>query len=71
MNKRPKFSIASLIIFSDMRLFITSVLSEEPWKYDSKVTHMPWRQTEVDVIKAKLSSGGVTLGFYNCDGNVN
>jgi hypothetical protein len=55
---------------SDMRLFVTSVLSEEPWKYDSKVIPMPWRQTEVDAIKAKLASGGLTLGFYNCDGNV-
>jgi amidase len=53
-----------------MRLFVTSILSEEPWKYDSKVIPMPWRQTEADAIKAKLASGGLTLGFYNCDGNV-
>jgi hypothetical protein len=70
VNKRPEFSITSLITFSDMRLFVTSVLSEEPWKYDFKVIPMPWRQTEVDAIKAKLASGGLTLGFYNCDGNV-
>ncbi|SLM40595.1 acetamidase [Lasallia pustulata] len=54
----------------DMRLFIKSVLFQEPWKYDSKVIPMPWRQAEEDVIKSKLSSGGLTLGFYNCDGNV-
>jgi amidase len=53
-----------------MRLFVTSVLAEEPWKYDSKVIPMPWRQAEADVIKTKLGSGGLTLGFYNCDGNV-
>jgi amidase len=53
-----------------MRLFVTSVLAEEPWKYDSKVIPMPWRQAEADVIKQKLGSGGLTLGFYNCDGNV-
>jgi amidase len=53
-----------------MRLFVTSVLSQEPWKYDSKVIPMPWRQTEADVIKSKLLSGGLTIGFFNCDGNV-
>ncbi|PMD62637.1 amidase [Hyaloscypha bicolor E] len=54
----------------DMRLFVTSVLAEEPWKYDSKVIPMPWRQAEADIIKTKLGSGGLTLGYYNCDGNV-
>ncbi|KAL2014079.1 hypothetical protein VTN00DRAFT_1604 [Thermoascus crustaceus] len=54
----------------DLKLFVTSVLSEEPWKYDSKVVPMPWRQWEEDAIKAKLSAGGLTLGFFNCDGNV-
>ena len=56
--------------FSDMRLFMTSVLAQEPWKYDSKVIPMPWRQIEADAIKAKLVSGGLTLGFYDCDGVV-
>lgn len=46
------------------------MLSEEPWKYDSKVIPLPWRQNEEDIIKSKLSSGGLTLGFFNCDGNV-
>ncbi|KAF4635949.1 hypothetical protein G7Y89_g2150 [Cudoniella acicularis] len=55
---------------ADMRLFVASVLAEEPWKYDSKVIPMPWRQAEADIIKSKLSSGGLTLGYYNCDGNV-
>ncbi|TVY31478.1 Acetamidase [Lachnellula occidentalis] len=54
----------------DMRLFVTSVLAEEPWKYDSKVIPMPWRQSEADAIKTKLSSGGLTLGYYDCDGVV-
>lgn len=54
----------------DMKLFMTSVLAEKPWLYDSKVIPMPWRQSEEDAIKLKLSSGGLTLGFYTCDGNV-
>ncbi|KIW68847.1 acetamidase [Phialophora macrospora] len=54
----------------DMKLFVTSVLKEEPWKYDSKVIPMPWRQSEEDIITSKLKSGGLTLGFYDCDGNV-
>lgn len=54
----------------DMKLFVTSVLAEEPWKYDSKVVPMPWRQAEEDAIKSKLASGGLTLGYFNCDGNV-
>lgn len=53
-----------------MRLFVTSVLAEEPWKYDSKVIPMPWRQQEADAIKPKLSSGGLTIGYYDCDGVV-
>lgn len=55
---------------ADMRLFVTSVLSQEPWSYDSKVVPMPWRSGEEEVIKTKLSSGGLTLGYYSCDGNV-
>jgi hypothetical protein len=70
VNERPEFSITSLIIFSDMRLSVTSVHSEERWKYDSKVIPMPWRQTKADAIKAKLASGGLTLRFYNCGSNV-
>ncbi|RFU31613.1 hypothetical protein B7463_g4747, partial [Scytalidium lignicola] len=54
----------------DMTLFVKSVLAEEPWKYDSKIVPMPWRQAEADVIKSKLNSGGLTLGYFNCDGNV-
>lgn len=59
-----------LLIILDMRLFVTSVLAEEPWKYDSKVIPMPWRQAEADLIKTKIDSGELTLGYYNCDGNV-
>lgn len=52
---------------SDMRLFVKSVLAEEPWKYDSKVAFMPWRQDQEDAVKAKKH---LTLGFFNCDGVV-
>ncbi|KAL4805918.1 Acetamidase [Aspergillus unguis] len=54
----------------DLRLFTTSVLAQEPWKFDSKVIPMPWRQAEADIIKSKISSGGLNLRFYNFDGNV-
>lgn len=54
----------------DIRLFVTSVLAEEPWKYDSKVIPMPWRQAESDAIKTKLESGSLNIGYYNCDGVV-
>ena len=59
-----------LTLDADLKLFLTSVLQEEPWKYDSKVIPMPWRQGEEDAISSKIQSGGLTLGFYNCDGNV-
>lgn len=49
---------------------MTSVLSQEPWKYDSKVIPLPWRSDEEAVIKAKSLSGGLNLGFFNCDGQV-
>lgn len=54
----------------DLRLFLTSVLAEEPWKYDSKVVPIPWRQSEEDAVKSKIQSGGLTLGYYSCDGVV-
>lgn len=54
----------------DMRLFMTSVLQEQPWSFDSKVVPMPWRAAEEDAIKTKLSSGGLSLALFNCDGNV-
>jgi hypothetical protein len=31
---------------------------------------MPWRYDEEKVIKEKISSRGLTLGYYSCDGNV-
>ncbi|KAF5529758.1 acetamidase-A, partial [Fusarium napiforme] len=46
---------------ADMRLFVTSVLSQKPWSFDSKVIPMPWRQDEEDTIKTKISSCGLTL----------
>jgi amidase len=55
---------------ADMRLFVKSVLEQQPWAYDSKVIPMPWRQSEETAIKEKISSGKLTLGFYECDGNV-
>ena len=56
--------------WSDMRLFVKAVLAEQPWQYDSKVIPMPWRDSEAEVIKSKIGSGGLTLGFYKCDGVV-
>ncbi|ESZ92593.1 acetamidase [Sclerotinia borealis F-4128] len=55
---------------ADMRLFVESVLAEEPWKYDSKVIPMPWRQSEADIIKSRISNNGLTIGYYDCDGTV-
>ncbi|KAF7553546.1 hypothetical protein G7Z17_g3548 [Cylindrodendrum hubeiense] len=46
------------------------VLEQQPWLHDSKVIPMPWRQAEEDAVKSKIASGGLTLGFYACDGNV-
>ncbi|KAL4902342.1 Acetamidase [Aspergillus multicolor] len=54
----------------DLRLFTTSVLSQEPWKYDSKVIPIPWRQSESDAITSKIQNGGLNLAYYNFDGNV-
>jgi amidase len=54
----------------DMRLFVKSVLGQEPWKYDSKVVPMPWRQSEHDAAVQKIKSKKLTLGFFNCDGVV-
>lgn len=47
-----------------------AVIQEQPWNFDSKVVPMPWRSGEEDAIKTKLSSGGLSLGLYQCDGNV-
>ncbi|XEV05060.1 hypothetical protein FSHL1_010347 [Fusarium sambucinum] len=55
---------------ADMRLFVTSILSQKPWNYDSKVIPMPWRYDEENAIKEKISSRGLNLGYYSCDGNV-
>jgi len=49
---------------------MTSVLVQEPWKYDSKVVPMPWRQADEDSIKSKIASRGLNIGFYKSDGNV-
>jgi amidase len=53
----------------DLRLFLTLVFGEEPWKYDPKVIPLTWRHTEEDIIKSNLS-GGLTLAYYSCDGVV-
>lgn len=55
---------------ADIRLFTKSVLAEKPWSYDSKVIPLPWRQEAEDAAKEKIKSGGLTLGFYSCDGGV-
>lgn len=47
-----------------------SILAQEPWRYDSKVIPLPWRQSEADIIKNKIGSGGLALGFYEHDGIV-
>ncbi|THZ11500.1 glutamyl-tRNA amidotransferas-like protein subunit A [Aureobasidium pullulans] len=54
----------------DMRLFVQSVLEQEPWKHDSKVIPMPWRQSEHDAAVKKITSDKLTLGFFNNDGVV-
>ncbi|THZ13766.1 glutamyl-tRNA amidotransferas-like protein subunit A [Aureobasidium pullulans] len=54
----------------DMRLFVQSVLEQEPWKHDSKVIPMPWRQSEHDAAVKKTTSDKLTLGFFNNDGVV-
>ncbi|KEQ88240.1 glutamyl-tRNA amidotransferas-like protein subunit A [Aureobasidium pullulans EXF-150] len=51
----------------DMRLFVQSVLEQEPWKHDSKVIPMPWRQSEHDAAVKKITSDKLTLGFFNND----
>lgn len=53
-----------------MRLFVKSVLQLDPWKYDSKVVPLPWRQAEEDIITAKISNKSLTLGFFSDDGVV-
>jgi amidase len=53
-----------------LRLFVTSILAEEPWKFDSKVIPIPWRPSEEDAIRSKLSSGGLTLAYYSSNGVV-
>ncbi|KAL3451082.1 amidase signature domain-containing protein [Aspergillus insuetus] len=55
---------------ADMRLFVTSVLSQKPWSYDSKVVPIPWRQEEEDAIKAKIADKSLMLGYFSCDGEV-
>ncbi|KAJ5692978.1 Acetamidase [Penicillium macrosclerotiorum] len=54
---------------ADLRLFLKSVLSQEPWKYDPKVVPLPWRSAEEDYIASKVSNG-LVLGYYSCDGLV-
>ncbi|KAL4924075.1 amidase [Aspergillus undulatus] len=54
----------------DLRLFTKSVLAQEPWKFDSKVIPMPWRETEAEAIKSKIQNGGLNIAYYNFDGNV-
>ena len=53
-----------------MRLFVTSILAEEPWKYDPRVVPMPWRESEEAAIMSKISSGRLTRGYYSYDGVV-
>jgi hypothetical protein len=31
---------------------------------------MPWNSSDEDAVKAKMKSSGLTVGFFNYDGNV-
>jgi amidase len=60
-------SVLSLLLLTlltglDLRLFFMAVLGQEPWKFDSKVIPMPWRQSEADTVRAKIQAGGLTIG---------
>ncbi|KAE8390291.1 Acetamidase [Aspergillus alliaceus] len=54
----------------DVRLFLQSVLEQEPWKYDSKVVPLPWRRNEENAINAKIEAKGLNIAFYDFDGVV-
>ncbi|KAH9863702.1 hypothetical protein J1614_009634 [Plenodomus biglobosus] len=54
----------------DLRLFLTAVLKEQPWNFDSKVVPLPWRQDQEDAVRTKIKSAGLSIGYFNCDGNV-
>ena len=69
-NASPIIYLTLLKRWPDLRLLLTSVLDQQPWKFDSKVVPLPWRFDEEGAIKSKLHSGGLTVGFFKCDGNV-
>ncbi|KAF2853523.1 acetamidase [Plenodomus tracheiphilus IPT5] len=54
----------------DLRLFLTAVLNEQPWNFDSKVIPLPWREEQEQATKTKINASGLSIGYYNCDGNV-
>ncbi|KAE8158943.1 Acetamidase [Aspergillus tamarii] len=54
----------------DVKLFLQSVLKEEPWKYDSKVIPLPWREAEENAAQAKIAEKGLNFAFYDFDGVV-
>ncbi|KAI8933813.1 hypothetical protein NX059_009516 [Plenodomus lindquistii] len=54
----------------DLKLFLTAVLDEQPWNFDSKVIPLPWRQDQEDAIMSKIKSAGLSVAYFNCDGNV-
>lgn len=62
--------LRTILTGPDLRLFLTAVLEEQPWKYDSKVIPLPWRSAEEDAAKLKILSGGLNVGYYSCDGVV-
>ncbi|KAJ5113584.1 acetamidase [Penicillium angulare] len=55
---------------SDLCLFMKAVLSEEPWKFDSKVIPLPWRVSEVESIQGRIAKGGLNIAIYPQDGIV-
>lgn len=54
----------------DLRLFVTSVLEQQPWLYDSKVIPLPWRQSDEDAAKKKIQNKALTIAYYSFDGIV-
>ncbi|KAE8356021.1 Acetamidase [Aspergillus coremiiformis] len=55
---------------ADVRLFLRSVLKQEPWQYDSKVIPLPWRDSEENIIQTKITAKDLNLAFYDFDGVV-
>jgi hypothetical protein len=64
------FFLGEGLNLTDLKLFVRSVLDQEPWKYDSKVIPLPWRESEENDITEKIRNGGLNVAVYFSDGNV-